>query len=107
LIINGNSVNIPLSDKSVHMCVTSSPYWGLRDYKLEPSEWPSVTYTPMAGLSPVTVAGCDPECEHDWVDRSYQRRSNDSGKGDKQLTNHGANQRDEPVQSDFCSKCGG
>ena len=25
---------IPLPDKSVHMCVTSPPYWGLRDYNL-------------------------------------------------------------------------
>ena len=25
---------LPLPDKSVHMCVTSPPYWGLRDYGL-------------------------------------------------------------------------
>ena len=23
---------LPLADKSVHMCVTSPPYWGLRQY---------------------------------------------------------------------------
>jgi DNA modification methylase len=28
-----------LPDESVHMCVTSPPYWGLRDYKLEPQIW--------------------------------------------------------------------
>ena len=26
---------MPLPDASVHMCVTSPPYWGLRDYGLE------------------------------------------------------------------------
>lgn len=32
MIINGNSLNIPLQDKSVQCCVTSPPYYGLRDY---------------------------------------------------------------------------
>jgi DNA modification methylase len=34
---------------SVDCCVTSPPYWGLRDYGLEPSVW-----------------GGDPECRHIW-----------------------------------------
>lgn len=38
-----------LPDESVHCVVTSPPYWGLRDYKVEP-----------------TVFGGDPECGHDW-----------------------------------------
>ena len=37
---------MPLPDKSVHMCVTSPPYWGLRDYGL--GQW----------------QGGDAECEH-------------------------------------------
>lgn len=32
MIINANALNIPLADKSVHMIVTSPPYWGLRNY---------------------------------------------------------------------------
>src|ERR1700688_3965587 len=28
-----------MPDESVHCCVTSPPYWGLRDYKIEPSVW--------------------------------------------------------------------
>lgn len=32
LIIQADAWNIPLADKSVHCCVTSPPYWGLRDY---------------------------------------------------------------------------
>jgi DNA modification methylase len=34
---------------SVDCCVTSPPYWGLRDYGLEPQHW-----------------DCDPECCHRW-----------------------------------------
>ena len=37
---------IPLPDGSVHCCVTSPPYWGLRNYNL--AEW----------------VGGDPECDH-------------------------------------------
>lgn len=32
LIINSNANQIPLADKSVQCCVTSPPYYGLRDY---------------------------------------------------------------------------
>ena len=30
---------LPLPDESVHCVVTSPPYWGLRNYKLEPQVW--------------------------------------------------------------------
>lgn len=40
---------------SVHCCVTSPPYWGLRDYGVEPSSWPVVTYSPMAGLPEIEI----------------------------------------------------
>lgn len=32
MIINANALSIPLADQSVHMIVTSPPYWGLRNY---------------------------------------------------------------------------
>jgi len=32
VLAQANSLHIPLADGSVHMCVTSPPYWGLRDY---------------------------------------------------------------------------
>jgi DNA modification methylase len=44
-----------LNAKSVHCCVTSPPYWGLRDYGLPPIQWPEMTYKPMAGMPGVTV----------------------------------------------------
>lgn len=32
MLIQGDARKIPLADKSVNCCVTSPPYWGLRDY---------------------------------------------------------------------------
>ena len=46
MLINGNALSIPLADKSCQMCVTSPPYWGLRDY------------------GTATWEGGDVECEH-------------------------------------------
>lgn len=35
MLINANALSIPLADKSVHLVVTSPPYYGLRDYKID------------------------------------------------------------------------
>ena len=43
-------------DKHVQCCVTSPPYWGLRDYGIEPVDWPAVEFAPIAGLPVVKVA---------------------------------------------------
>lgn len=40
-------------------CVTSPPYWGLRDYGVPPSRWPEIEFVPMAGLPPVVVPAWD------------------------------------------------
>lgn len=42
--------------KSVHCIVTSPPYWGLRDYKIEPQVW-----------------GGDPACRHRWEKETVSR----------------------------------
>lgn len=44
-----------LPDGCAQTCVTSPPYFGQRDYGTQPIVWPDVTYTPMAGLPPVTI----------------------------------------------------
>lgn len=51
MIITGNCIEVmpQLEAESFHTCVTSPPYWGLRDYGVEPSYWPEVTYTPPPG----------------------------------------------------------
>jgi len=41
LILQADARAIPMGDKSVQCCVTSPPYWGLRDYSIKPSIWPS------------------------------------------------------------------
>ncbi len=46
-----------VTERSVQCCVTSPPYWGLRDYGLEPTDWPEVRYEPMPGIKAIlTVA---------------------------------------------------
>jgi len=32
MIIQGNALNLPIKDGTVQCCVTSPPYYGLRDY---------------------------------------------------------------------------
>jgi hypothetical protein len=34
-LVNANALRIPLKDESVHACVTSPPYYALRDYKTD------------------------------------------------------------------------
>src|SRR5688572_17892733 len=42
-------------DKFVNCIVTSPPYFALRDYSVEPTEWPDIIFTPMAGLPDVEI----------------------------------------------------
>lgn len=39
-----------MPERSVHACVTSPPYWGLRDYGTPPLSWPAFAYAPLSGL---------------------------------------------------------
>lgn len=50
-----------LPARSVHTCVTSPPYYALRDYGIAPSRWEATSFIPMAGLPSVEIAeweGC-------------------------------------------------
>lgn len=44
-----------IPSNSVDCIITSPPYWGLRDYGIEPSDWPACSYIPMPGLDPIHV----------------------------------------------------
>lgn len=44
-----------LPSSSVDCIITSPPYWGLRDYGIEPTDWPACAYAPMPGLDKITV----------------------------------------------------
>lgn len=63
-LLRGNAVHVlpALPAESVHCVVTSPPYWGLRDYSLEPQVW--------GGL-----AGC----AHEWKLRRRIHRGGDAG----------------------------
>lgn len=75
----------------VQMCVTSPPYWGLRDYGIESSVW--------GGLS---------DCEHVWGDHIIINKGGPTG-DTSGLTNRGANQARSAVKDiragQFC-QCG-
>lgn len=66
-LIHGSAHSIPIPDGSVHCLVTSPPYWGLRKYAGGTGiEWPTVSYSPMPGLPPLRVQGCEAGCVHEW-----------------------------------------
>ncbi len=69
-VLEGDSLTVlrTLPDESVHCCVTSPPYWGLRDYGT--AEW----------------EGGDSACEHTGV----ARRCDKVGRTDKQSTQKGS-----------------
>ncbi len=72
-----------IEDGTVQCCVTSPPYWGLRDY------------------GTATWEGGDPDCDH-LADRSaYEKNFADS----KQASNKGTGNRDI-IGHDKCPKCG-
>jgi DNA modification methylase len=56
LLIQGDARRLPLAAGSVHCCVTSPPYWSLRDYGLEPTVW-----------------GGDDSCAHEWASEEVVR----------------------------------
>lgn len=77
-----------LPDKSIHMVVTSPPYWGLRAYKTEPQVW-----------------GGRPDCEHDWTD---YKSNGQSGGNSKKLAIKGVEnfQAFEGATCATCATCG-
>lgn len=76
-LIHGSAHSIPIPDKSVQVICTSPPYWNLRKYSGGSGiEWPTIFYSPMPGLPPLRVQGCEPGCEHEWgyVKRHWDNR---------------------------------
>jgi len=78
--------------ESVHMVVTSPPYWPHRDYGLPPIVW-----------------GGDPNCTHRWVTELTARPNQSGGPSAKQLTHPGSfnvDYHDRQTTSAFCVDCG-
>jgi len=90
-IYHGNALAVlkTFADKIFNTCVTSPPYYGLRAYGTDPVIWDG-----------------EENCTHEWIDKSYLRRSNDQLPGKKQSTSKGSIGRDAPTKSDFCCHCG-
>lgn len=83
-LIHGHVLGVlpTLEAGSVQCCVTSPPYWGLRDYGLDPAVW-----------------GGDCDCGHDWSDVVVTRTGGPGS--EKQASNRGANN-----VSGVCGVCG-
>jgi len=80
-----------LPEKSINMCMTSPPYWALRDY----------------GENNSQVWGGKEDCEHDWGEPIKGAGKNtDSKAGELQKNNKGSVGRDNRPDSNFCLKCG-
>jgi len=62
-IITGNSLDVlpTMEAASMPCCVTSPPYYGLRDYGVPPNAWPAVEFAPMPGL-PMTDIPAQTAC---------------------------------------------
>ncbi len=94
-LYQGNSLEVlaALEPKSVDVCFTSPPYWGLRNYGTEPQVWDG-----------------NPECSHEWGDEIPGRRwGNVDGLKGIQATIAGSRSNIEAMESGhgaFCQTCG-
>ncbi len=72
--------------ESVHMCITSPPYWGKRSYKTQPLIW-----------------DCDPLCEHEWSNITGKKHSG----GTNGTVSYNMDDRLHfTEESSSCMKCG-
>lgn len=96
-IFNGDCRDMSvLPSESVNCCVTSPPYWGLRDYKTEPQIW-----------------GGDPDCQHEWNEMpmtlTHDNRNFQKGTQEDCLNNPTGNTHimsKTELKMGFCRKCG-
>ena len=84
-----------LPDDSVHMAMTSPPYFGLRDYGDETNE----------------VWGGDDDCDHEWTDAGTVKRGGQNTDDNPPDVGGNAHAQDtgirgDGVSSDECRKCG-
>ena len=77
-------------DESLDMCITSPPYWGLRDYGTEGQMW-----------------GGDEKCEHDFDKSTRKLHSGTWGEKDNALPHFkNATKLNWEVEDRTCNKCG-
>lgn len=87
-----------IETESVHTCITSPPYWGLRDYGVPPTVW-----------------GGDSNCEHEWGSERIAPCGNmpsentsklRGGKGIKKGEKYHRDNETMASRSQFCCRCG-
>ena len=86
----GNCLDVlkTFPDESLDMCITSPPYWGLRDYGTEGQIW-----------------GGDDKCKHDFDKSTRKLHSGTNSEGG--LPHHlNASKVDWEVEDAMCNKCG-
>jgi DNA modification methylase len=88
-VIVGDCRNILLPDESVHLVVTSPPYWSLRDYGVDPSVW-----------------GGDPECAHEWGTAHTARGHEGKQRWVHIPDDNAARFAAELPQGTLCARCG-
>lgn len=88
-IINGDALDVLASIESnlLHVCVTSPPYYGLRDYGSPPRIW-----------------GGQPQCDHVWgvtIPQDKRHQYTAANSGEKQT----ASEEYPKVRGAYCTKC--
>lgn len=79
-----------MEDESVQCCVTSPPYWGLRDYGIPPLIWDG-----------------DPDCVHVWTTtRQYKDSPTRSGSEGVGFDDPETTKAQRWREHDLCSRCG-
>lgn len=108
MILHGDSLDVlkTLPANHYQVCVTSPPYWSLRDYKVPPTVW-----------------GGDMVCDHEWVGAGakegftgkarWQHVQNGKGESHTPSADRGRLSRDKHpeawgliTQGAFCAQCG-
>lgn len=89
-IINGNALEVlrTFSGESVDMCLTSPPYWGLRDYGVE------------------QIFGGDPGCDHKWGAGITKKQRGAAAGATAQVGNQKKKIQGTHInQGKYCQKC--
>jgi len=94
LFLQADAAKLPIKDGCVNCCVSSPPYWGLRDYGLKPSIW-----------------GGDRSCDHWWKSKQIERENRRGlGLKDSAASTRGGGHKIATVgwqrfEHAYCSKC--
>ena len=78
-----------MPDESVHCCITSPPYWGLRDYGLPNQLW-----------------GGDPSCDHQWGEQIVRHEHGTPGPNAQAGNTLRDTKPKKTQRGSYCGECG-